>query len=378
MSTLLKDVLVGVLDDAELPEVDQGRALEAGRSRLKRRRRGIGAGISAGALVAAVAVPVGISTISSDGDALNPTDSTQVEGDGAFAERKVTYSQGSDIHYGDDTIAVAPHKIKAFVQTDKGFAFIGDGDTVFFTDGESVRELGTADAPYGQLLTSDDAGALVAWVDLSSEGEATYYVYNAVSGQTESVSKRHTADGEFELPSISAVDGSHVYAWSDEGEFVWNLDTGNVEVIKQGVDNGWLLDAQDGWMAFDDSDPDNAKSGNDAVIAKSVTSDSPRYPSGRVALSPDATYFANDHDDTEQIIDRVSGEIVTPDHEGYAFIALMQWTDDDKFTAVGFTSSEEDKLDLLDCSVAAGSCETKVSGIDHGKGLALPIGSSSE
>ena len=49
--------------------------------------------------------------------------------------------------------------------------------------------------------------------------------------------------------------------------------------------------------------------GNDVVIAKDPTATSPRYPSGRVEFSPDATYFANDHDDTEQILTRENGSM---------------------------------------------------------------------
>ena len=79
-----------------------------------------GAAAIAVALVA-LAVP-GLQQIhQADDQGSNAAQPGKVAGQGDFAERKVTYAAGSEIHYGEQTISVAPVKMHAFVQVTNGF-----------------------------------------------------------------------------------------------------------------------------------------------------------------------------------------------------------------------------------------------------------------
>jgi len=385
MTGLLKEVLADHADQADLGAAHVQTAIAAGRSRLRRQRLMRGGAAAIAVALVALAVP-GLQQIhQADDQGSNAAQPGKVAGQGDFAERKVTYAAGSEIHYGEQTISVAPVKVHAFVQVTNGFGIVTADHEVFFADGDTVTKISMAGAPYGTLIASDDEAAVFGWADLSTDGEATFYAYDSATGEAKSTVRPAAKPGEygeFDIPRVSAVDGANLYVVDSEGTKRWNLETGKVDKLKAGVTDRWLADAEDGWLGFDDSPAESDEGtseasawGNDVVIAKDPTATSPRYPSGRVEFSPDATYFANDHDDTEQILTRENGLDVTPDHSGYEFIALMQWVDDDSFVAVGFANAESESFDLLNCSVEGGSCETAVAGLSTQQ-VELPIGAS--
>jgi hypothetical protein len=375
-------VLSERVDQAALEGADVAKAIEAGRARLRKHR--IGRGVMAGAAVAAIALmaPAVQHVYEGDDRGSDAAHVGKVAGTGAFAERKVTYASDSDIHYGDQTISVAPLKIHAFVQVVNGFGFVTADGEVYFADGDSVKHVGTAGAPYGRLITSDDEGSVFGWVDLSKEGEATINAYDTSTEVTKSVMGPDNRTGEFEVPKISAIDGSNVYFWDSDGAMYWDLDTSSEQLLNGDVSNDWLKAVEDGWLAFDDAPEQSdgpgvadAARGDDLVISKDPGATSPRYPAGRAEFSTDATYFANDFNDTEQILTRDGGQDVTPDHAGYVFMAVVQWVDDASFVAVGFADEEATTFDLLECSVEEGTCRTAVTDLTPQQ-VELPTGES--
>lgn len=132
MTGLLKDVLTDQVEQADLGTADLAGAIAAGQARLRKRRFGQGAAaVSAVAVLALLMVPVVQHVASTDDRGSNVTNPNEVTSGSPFVERKPTYATGSDIHYGDQIISVAPHEVHAFVQVVNGFGFVTADGAVF-------------------------------------------------------------------------------------------------------------------------------------------------------------------------------------------------------------------------------------------------------
>ena len=128
MNDLLRETLTEHANSAEPPPLDLDAIVAAGNHRRSRRR--------ALTIFGGTAV-----TLTGGGLAVAATRRDKVP-PAPFAERRVTYALGNEIHYGDDIISVAPHRVTAFVQTDAGFVFLNTDNTIHVADRNGVRNLG--------------------------------------------------------------------------------------------------------------------------------------------------------------------------------------------------------------------------------------------
>lgn len=125
--------------------------------------------------------------------------------------RPLTYADGAVIHYGDQTVEAAGPVVELDL-TDQGVAFRTDDNHIWFTDGSSVDELGTAGEPVlpgGDLerwlptgvrfssaassgwLVSGNSGSHVFWLDFSGPGGPEAVIYDT---EAQSVVMRSEVD----------------------------------------------------------------------------------------------------------------------------------------------------------------------------------------
>ncbi|MEJ7630778.1 MAG: hypothetical protein WKF54_14410 [Nocardioidaceae bacterium] len=318
-------------------------------------------------MVAVAAVSVG------DNDELSQPDRIQPATGGGFEERTTTYANGPVIHYGTKQIDVSPHSISSFVQTDDGFVFTDKGGTVYLTTGDNVGVIGQTNQPYGTLLAAADTGPYITWLETDA---STFKVYDtALRSEVASVKQPQQGRdvGEFDRLAVLALDGSTAYWHTSDGVVSYDVDSGRSQVVKAGASTNWLGDVADGTlvrMSFDDQS---------MTISPDPEAKGPVVPGyGHADLSPDAGYVATDANDSEQVYDVATGKDVTPAADEYSFIAVVQWSDDDSFTAVGIKHGNvmKEPFDLLTCSVAAGTCTVAAESVALPRDVQFPIGAS--
>ncbi len=372
MTELLKDVLKTRAEDAAAPHVDLDAIIGDGNRRIRRRR--VGGWLAATAAIAtiALAAPTVVTSVtgSEDGGSTN----LEVAQGGGFSTREPTYSLGSTIHYGAEVLDVSPHNVSAFVQTDQGFVFVTSAGGIFFADGTSTEQIGTTELPYGRLLAADDSGGYVAWVDTTATPVPEFVVYDTATRE-EAV---RTAEGsvaitdrtgEFDLPTVLAVDGQTGYWHNSEGVVAWDIAAGSGSVIEPGANSQLLKDVAAGELARASSDDRNV------VVSADPQAEAPTFAGGHAMLSPDARYVYTDDTDVARVFDVATGRDVTPNHQGYPFIAVTQWVDDTTFVALGLSGrAETSPLDLLECSVVAQGCRVVAPGVGTVGNVQFPIG----
>ncbi len=257
------------------------------------------------------------------------------------------------------------------MQTDDGFVFTDKAGAVFTADGSSVDRVGQTKQPYGTLLAAGDDGSYVTWLDTEA---STFKVYDTAT-QSEVASVKQPKPGvnvgEFNLLAVEALDGSTAYWHTADGVVSYDIESGQTEVVKAGASTTWLGDVANGTLARMSSDYQSM------VISPDPDAKGPVVRGyGRADLSPDARYVATDAQDSEQVFEVATGEDVTPATDGYSFIAVVQWSDNDSFTAVGIKegNSGDDPFDLLTCSVSAGTCDVAAASVALPKDVQLPVG----
>jgi hypothetical protein len=273
---------------------------------------------------------------------------------------------------------VSPFDVAAFVQTDDGFVFVTRQDQIVFTDGVSTEQIGTTNLPYGRLLAAGDSGSHVAWVDTTASPVPQFVVYDTATGNETvrtSEGSRAITDrtGEFDLPTVLAVDGHTGYWLNSEGVVAWDITTGTGSVIKPGVNSQWLYDVAAGQLAH--STVDN----QGTVVNADPQAENPSFAGSSAVLSADARYVYTDDTDVAKVFDIETGKDVTPSHRGYPFIAVTQWIDGTTFAALGLSgTAETSPLDLLECSVSTRECITAAPDIGTVGNVQFPIGETIE
>lgn len=372
MTELLKDLLKTRARDARAPQVDLDEVIAHGDRRIKRRRVTGGLAASAAVATVALAAPTVVDSVTGREDDRNTTQ--EVVQSGGFSTRALTYSLGSQIHYGDQVIDVSPYDVAAFVQTDDGFVFVTAQDQVVFSDGVSTEQIGTTDLPYGRLLTADDSGSYVAWVDTSATPVPQFVVYDTATGQeavrTAEGNVAITDDtGEFDLPTVLAVDGHMGYWHNSEGVVAWDIATGTGSLLKADANSHWLNDVAGGHLAY------STGNGQSTVVTTNPRAGDPTFPGSHAVLSPDARYVYTDDTDVARVFDVETGQDVTPRHRGYPFIAVTQWINGTTFAALGLSGQDETSpLDLLECSVPTQECTTTALQVGTVGHVQFPIG----
>lgn len=350
------------------------------RSSPRRARRGWLAAAAVAATTATV-VAVSVTTLGGGEPAGSGTDpasglpvTTGLVGTGAFEQRKVTYAEGSTIHYGDQTIDVAPHTISAFVPTDDGFVFMDKQRDVYFTNGDAVDQIGRNANGYDLGLAADDTGSYAGW----TERNDVAVVYDTSTGQA--VLRKQVGDGDpsTEEPSLAipAVDDGTAYVLSylvDEAAGppwihridAWDLTNGTSESIPM-PERGFILqDSANGYLLW--GDPDY---GENASIVRGPGTERQRLHltvADEYPLSPSGAYVTTLGQ--FKLIERATGRDVTPAQvleDGGRVIS--QWLDDDRFVYDQVDWHHRSDTDtaahaLLVCSVSAATCHVAVDSL---------------
>jgi hypothetical protein len=351
MNDLLKDTLAERADSTEPPPLDLDAIVAAGKHRVTRRRA---LGVIGGA-VAVAAATVGTATV------VRPRDpQPQPAKPAPFAQRRPTYALGDTIHYGDEIISVAPHKVNAFVQTDAGFVFLNAANAIHVVDRSGVRSLGKS----AWRLTADSHGSLVAWVELLNDhGESVVY---DVSARRELVrtpigNKIPKFASLAVGPQIVALDGHLAYFGTLDGLYRWDVTANKGELIAK-VGPTAVRTVTAGLFVY--QQPLDRFAGKSLAVAKSVSPDEPARFTGDLAfLSPGAKHLVTEPEDAKPGIQPLWADLLMydvaagePKHAPNAYISTYfgQWLDDRTFTAVGEHNTSR-SADLLLVDAATGT-----------------------
>ncbi|MCW2797804.1 hypothetical protein [Nocardioides sp.] len=341
-----------------VPDVD---ALTSSGDRRVRRRRGFSVlgGVAALALVGSLA-------------------STQLGGSGGgdddlvaddpVTARVLTWAQGSVLHTPTTSTDLG-HRIRAYVSTSEGYVFTdGTGHVYSAVDGE-VTEVGSITSK-GPRLVADGDGTLAAWVDPSG-GRPAFVVVDQSTGETQ----------RFEEPGateVYAVDGATAYWRDDRGAVAVDLHSGATRVVNATPGTGaGVLAAEDGALAVERGNAGDAA--NDGTVISRPDGDevilSDAYGSTAV-FSTDARWVSVDADEP-QVFDTRSGEPVSFDLQGRVFATGFEWLDATTLVMIA-SKNEAGPVELLSCTVPAGTCESTVSDLgtfdDFATTFALPVG----
>jgi hypothetical protein len=361
MTELLKDTLTERADSTEPPALDLDGIVSAGDRRIRRRR----ATSVIGAAMVTLAVIAGGISIARSVNHEPPMVSA------GFTERRATYAIGSEIHYGNDIISVAPEKVTTFVQTDAGFVFVNDKAGVFVADGEGVHRIRPDDTT--TRLVADDHGNLVGWIE--DDATKSDSVIFDVAADRELV---RTAIGNkrrptFDLvvgPRIVAIDGETAYFGTLDGLYRWDLKSDSGKLIGKMLPNGTRGVSSGQYLL---QRPLMHPAGGASLVVGPTPSDTGgrTFPGKQGYLSPGADYLVagpSDNwpgDPAAAALDLFSvstGQKLALRHPDHPQLVFSQWLNDTTFTAVGLRSDTTAPVDLLTCSATTLACQVTAAG----------------
>jgi len=295
------------------------------------------------ATATAAIVAVGVTQIDADDSGGGAIASSPIE---SFTQARVTYAEGSTIHYGDQTIDVSPYKVMALVQTDDGFVFVDADMAVIFTDGRGLEQIGRIGGFTGDLvLAADDTGSYVGWMESDDA-----VVYDTANGAE--VLREPVPPAGLDLRDVAAIDDVSAYVEASGGVDVWDLTTQTRTTITRAdprdrlgdVANGYLL-----WHHFNGTSVVSRDPDAEQPVFNKITGEEEDQ------LSPDATYVAG----PIWLFERVSQQDITPRDAHPLPEATLQWLDNDRYVADTdniHTSARSDPHDLLICTASKGTC----------------------
>jgi hypothetical protein len=354
MTTSLRE-LRSELDRVPAPELDVADLVRRGEARVRRRRLQV----AAGAATAVVLAVSGGAVLARHDDRTAPVVELPRRTDPNPAptpeptQRRLVYA---DLHYGRPVTQV--HVGSALVDlpvsfswvdaTDDGAVVTAQSGRIFFTDGDSVEEIGTLgfrteSYRSGGLVRTGHTGSLAAWFDSSDRTAPVLVVYDTSERR---VVARHAVPRCKLMCSTQVLVGDRVY-WSDAYIGYGNTDLRGASAF----------DLSTGADSPGDSaalEADVRASGRGIVLGRTVDS-------GTALLS---TTFIADHGRLRQEQGRSTFDLATgqplelrvPDGiaDGAGF-DLVQWLDDDRFVLRG--GALDGYVDnLFICGVARGSC----------------------
>jgi hypothetical protein len=359
MNDILRDTLTERADGTEPPPLDLDGIVAAGNQRITRRRA---LGLLGGA-VATAAVAVGGATV------IRPRDSQpQPARPAPFARRRVTFALGNKIHYGDDVISVAPHKVTAFVQTDAGFVFLDAGNNIHVVDRSGVRATGKG----AWSLTADHHGNLVAWVEGSNDHYESVVYDVAAARELVRTPIGNQVPPNISLafsPKIVAIDGNQAYFGTLNGLYRWDITTNKGELIAA-VSPVAVRTVTAGQFVYQQP-LEQPKTGVSLALAETVSAETPARFSGQQAfLSPTATYLATEPDDARpgiqpiwaglQLFDTTSRMHIALPYKTYFSFYFGQWLDDHTCTMAAERLTPAGQADLIVVDTAAGDVKVVV------------------
>ncbi|MEV8378141.1 hypothetical protein AB0P21_35715 [Kribbella sp. NPDC056861] len=352
MTGLLKDTFTEEAEAIGEPAVDLAAIVATGNRRIKRRR--LGSVLVAVAASAAV-IGGGLTTVQH----LTTDPEVKVAVGGPFAERRPTWADGKEIHFGPQVIRV-PSAIASFVQTNVAFVYTtADGGVFRVAEGGATTPIGKVGK--NQLLAADPDRGMVGWVD-PTRPVPEFVVYNLVAAQevarTSTGNTRGSATADPPV-RVAAIDDGIAYFGASDGLRRWDIATGVGELIKPKAPTTFLVAAEAGQFLWENP----AGGDTDLGVGKDVNAADPTHYEGWTGhLSPQARYLMTDKADVVSVVDLRSGKSAALTVPGYVLIVPTQWKDDHTFHAIGFVT-ESSRLDLLTCtikSVTKTTCDTSV------------------
>jgi hypothetical protein len=357
MNDLLRDTLSERAHETEPPPLDLDGIMAAGKRQVSRRRA---LGILGGA-VATAAVAVGTATVVRPRDA-RPRPAAPAP----FTRRQPTYAVGSEIHFGDEVISVAPHTISAFVQTDAGFVFLDRENLIHIADRSGVRSLSRS----AWDLTADHRGSLVGWVE-PSDDHCESVVYDVAAGRelirTDAGNKTPPTVTLAHQPRIIAIDGGTAYFDTAHGPYRWDVHTDRGDRLAD-VGTNIVRAVAAGQIVFQQplsQRPPAVK----LAIGATVSSAAPSLFTGQQAyLSPTAAYLATQPNDAQpndtqpgplpewaglQIFDTARGDALLRPSSVYRNEYFGQWLDDHTCTVAAVRPDRQVDLLVVDARTRA-------------------------
>jgi hypothetical protein len=377
MTGLLKDTLREQADAQNPPRFDVEAIVREGDRRVGRSRLTTGL-VAAGLAGIVAAGALGLPRIVQTDDRL--TASPAPPG----VERKVTFAVGDVVYWGKEHVSMQ-RAVSSYVRTDDGFVYTTADGGVWFHAGRGAERIGES---ANRRLRADDAGSLVAWVDLAEDGHPQYVVYDTAS-RTELARVDDNAAGPSQDPGdegaeVLAVDDGAAYWRVDGGIARYDVESGDTEEVwtaPQVVDPANkpprvtdLVDVADGTIAYVLEDQEGSR----MMVGPEIGEDARPMPSGwNGVLSPDATYLGVEEEDELAVYETATGRDVTPDLERYTFKVVYGWVDQDTAMTLAIESLEGEPYvaDFLACDIPSGGCRVVVGDVGLGQfGLALPVG----
>jgi hypothetical protein len=338
MTGLLKDTFTEEAEAIGDPVVDLAAIVATGNRRIRRRRL---AKVIVAVAASAAVVTGGLTAAQQFG----PDEGVRVAS-GPLAERRPTWADGKQIHYGAEVIRV-PSAISSFLQTNEAFVFTTANGDVYRTgtDGGASR-IGKGSKSH--QLAADADRSIVGWVDATPK-IPQFVLYNLVTGdevaRTAAGNRVVTAAGD--PPRVAAIDDGVAYFGASDGLRRWDIATGTGELIKPKASPTFVLAAEAGQILWEHP----LGGDNDLGLGKDLNAPDPAHFEGWTGtISPQVRYLLTDKADVTRVVDVRTGTTTIVTIPGYGLIVATQWKDDRTFFAVGFRT-EESPLDLLTCTI---------------------------
>jgi hypothetical protein len=352
MTGLLKDTFTEEAEAIGDPTVDLAAIVATGNRRIRRRR------------LAKVVVAVAASAAVVTGGLTAAQQFGRGEGvrvaSGPLAERRPTWADGKQIHYGAEVIKV-PAAISSFLQTNEAFVFTTAKGDVYRTgtDGAATR-IGKGNKTH--QLAADADRSIVGWVDATPK-LPHFVLYNLVTGdevaRTATGNRIITTAGD--PPRVAAIDDGVAYFGASDGLWRWDIAAGTGVLIKPKASPSFVLAAEAGQVLWEHP----VGGDNDLGLGKDVNAPDPAHFEGwSGTISPQVRYLLTDKADVTRLVDVRAGTTKTITIPGYRLIVATQWKDDRTFFAVGFRT-EDSPVDLLTCTIKSSdktSCDVFTTG----------------
>ncbi|NEA35313.1 hypothetical protein [Streptomyces sp. SID13031] len=349
MTGLLKDTFTEQAEAIGDPSLDLDAIVATGNKRLKRRRVArIVTAVAASAVVLAGGLTAAVQ--------LNGGD-PQVAGGGVFTERRPTWAEGKEIHFGSEVLRVKS-AVAAFVQTNSGFVYTDAAGSVFHLSGGGSDLIGKGNQAHRIAVDADRS--LVGWVDAGPK-IPEFVIYDVAAHREVA----RTATGNQPGPStsgeplrVAAIDGGTAYFGASDGLRRWDIAKGTGQLIKPKAVPTFVVAANAGQVVWEH--PVDGGD-NDLAVGKDVNAPNPKHFEGWTGnLSPQARYLLTDKADTVELIDLRTSTTSTVTLPGYQLIVPTQWKGEHSFYAVGLRPEETERPDLLLCKITSAgqtSCE---------------------
>lgn len=362
MNVDLQRMLAERADLVEVPALDPSDILAQGERLARRRHRLVPAGVAA-----VLALTLGTAALVVDRTEAPPppTDRPVPAPKWTPGTRPLTYGQGQTLHLGDRKIDTGLDFL-SIDPTDHGAALTTlDGD-IWFTDGATVKRIGTTlGARRGttrlisylvgrprEWVASADAGSTLAWMEYPSHrvDQPELVVYDSSSRTVLAREAIGVAD-ENSAVVLDVVDDA-VFVAEDDAGF-----TTPTSVFRYDVDSGALDRVEE--ADVEDARRDVPR----ALVVGSAAWDALLHTPDQTIVDTRSVNFLAVRDSVlDRLRDPSTGdavEITVPERYDGDTLWFTQWIDDDQFALVTDAGIGE----LLVCSVSAGRCGVVVEGL---------------